>query len=104
MALRVRAVQAVEALTARRDGADNHPLPDSVFVIQSFAQRVDHADGLVPEHQSGAHLVLAFHDVHIGAADGGRGYPDNGLAGARHRLRADPRARFDPVRGRRRLS
>ena len=50
-ALRVRRVQAVEALPARRDGPDDHPLPDPELVVEPFAELVDDADRLVPEDQ-----------------------------------------------------
>ena len=86
-ALRVRRVQAVEALPARRDGADDHSLPDTELVIQSFAELVDDADGLVSEDQPLAHRVLPLDDVHVGAADGRRGNPDDGFTGLGSRFR-----------------
>ena len=86
-ALRVAAVQAVEALPAWRDRADHDPLADVVFGADPLAERVDDADRLVAEHQARSHGVLALDDVHVGPADRRRGDADDGLAGPGYRLR-----------------
>src|SRR5207237_1743047 len=84
--LRVHAVQAIEALAARRDGADDDTLPDRVVRLQSGAEFIDHADRLVAEDQARLDRVFATDDVHIRAADGRRRDADDGFAGARRRL------------------
>ena len=43
------AVQAVEALSARRDGADDDALTDVILGLEPLAERVDDADRLVSE-------------------------------------------------------
>ena len=51
-ALRMHAVQAIEALTTGRNRTDNHPLPHGVLVVETLAQLLDDADRLVPEDQA----------------------------------------------------
>ena len=95
-ALRVRAVQAVEALTARRNGADDHALADLILGLEPLTKRLDDPDGLVSEDQSRPHGVLAFDDVHVGAADRRRRDADHGLPSLRLGLR--PILEYQPVR------
>ena len=83
MALRVHAVQAVEALAARRDGADDDALADRVVLVEAAPELLDDADRLVAEDQPGLHRVLALDDVHVGAADGRGRDADDRLASLR---------------------
>ena len=53
-ALRVRAVQAVEALPAGRDRADDHALADGVVLLEAGAELLDDADRLVSEDRARA--------------------------------------------------
>src|SRR5204863_1919035 len=68
-ALRMRAVETVEALSAGRDGADDDALADRIERVESGAQFLDHTYRFMAEDQSRFHGVLATNDVHIGAAD-----------------------------------
>jgi hypothetical protein len=45
-------VQAVETLTAWRNGSDDHPLTDLVLAVKPAAEVLDHPDRLVPENQA----------------------------------------------------
>ena len=83
MALRVNAVQAIEALAARRDGADDDALADRVVLVQTAPELVDHADRFVAEYQSLFHRVLALDDVHVRPANGRGSDADNRLASLR---------------------
>ena len=85
--LRVRAVEAVEALAARRDGADDDALADVILRLEPLTELVDDADRLVTEHEPVAHRVLALDDVDVGAADRRGGDADDGLSGPWRRLR-----------------
>src|SRR5262249_27515567 len=90
-ALRARSIQAVEALPARRDGADDDPLADGVDVFESGPELFDDPHRLVTEDQPGLHGILAADDVHVRAADRGGRDPNPRCAGARPR----PRHLFD---------
>ena len=74
------AVQAIEALAARRDRADDDALADGVVGLEPGAELLDDADRLVAEDQPGPHRILAADDVHVGAADRRRRDPDDRLA------------------------
>ena len=76
-ALRMRAVQAIEALPARRDRADDDALADRVLAFQALAELLDDADRLVAEDQALADGVFALDDVDVGAADRRRRDPDD---------------------------
>ena len=80
-ALRVCAVQAVEALAARGDGADDDALADLVDSLEAGAELLDDADGLVSEDEAGLDRILAADDVDVGAANRGQRDPDDRLAG-----------------------
>ena len=86
VALRVRRVEAVETLPARRDGADDDALSDEVVVLQPVTERVDHPDRLVAEDETRLHRVFALDDVHVGAANGRGGDANHRLAGSRDRF------------------
>ena len=86
-ALRVDAVQAVEALAARRDRADDDALADRVELVEPWAELVDDADRLVTQDQARLDRILAADDVHVRAADRRGRDADDRLAGARRRLR-----------------
>src|SRR5262249_22677510 len=86
-ALRVRSVQAVEALPARGDGPDNHAVADRVQLLEPRAELGDDADGLVAQNQPGPHRVLASDDVDVRAADGRGRDAYEGLARAWVRTR-----------------
>src|SRR5690349_13688781 len=81
------AIEAVETLAAGRDRADDHPLANHVAVLETRPKLVDHTDGLVAQNEARFHRILSTHDVHIGAANGGRGDPNHGFARARMRTR-----------------
>ena len=70
--LGVRRVQAIEALAARRDRSDDHPLADRELILEPRTERVDHAHRFVSGDEARANRILALYDVNIGAADGGR--------------------------------
>src|SRR4029079_20021 len=86
VALRVRRIQAVETLSARRDGANHHALADGIFVLEPVTQRVDDPDGLVAEDETRLHRVLSLDDMHVGAADGCSGNANHGLASSWNRF------------------
>src|SRR5688572_8880567 len=85
-ALRVRAVQAIKALAAWRDRADDDTLSDSVMCVQTRTKLLDDADRLVAEHEPWFHGILAAHDVYVRATDCRRSDLDDCLASTRHRL------------------
>ena len=85
-ALRVRAVEAVETLPARRDGADDDPLTDAILAVEPGPERINHADGLVAEDEPRPHRILAADDMHVRATDRRRRNPDDRLSGARNGL------------------
>ena len=85
-ALGVRRIEAIEALAARRDRADDDPLSDLVFVVQALAELVEDADRIVAENGP-ADRVLALDDVHVGPADGRGDEPDDCFAGPGPRFR-----------------
>src|SRR5687767_4362213 len=85
-ALRVRAVQAVEALATGCDRADDDALSDPVMRVETLAQLLNRADGFVAEHEPGFYGIFAAHNVHVGAANRGGGDLDDRLARPRHRL------------------
>ena len=79
-ALRVGAVQAVEALAARRNRADDDPLADLVLSFEPGAELLDDADRLVAEDESRPDRILAADDVDVRSADGRRGDANHRLA------------------------
>ena len=85
-ALRASVIQAIEALTARRDSADDDAVPDGEFILEAFAERLDDANRFVAEDQTRPDRVFAFHDVHVRAADRRDGDADDRFARTRLRL------------------
>src|SRR6185295_3421261 len=81
------AAQAIEALAARGDRADNDTLSDSVEVFKAWPELVDHADWLVPEDQARLHRILATNDVDVGSTNRRRRDTNHRFAGARRWLR-----------------
>src|SRR5689334_11380554 len=80
------AVQAIEALAARGDRADNDTLSDGVEVFKAWPELVDDADWLVPEDQARLHGILATNDVDVSATNRRRRDTNHCFAGARRRL------------------
>jgi hypothetical protein len=78
-ALGVMAGQAGAALTAGGNGPDDDALPD-VVAGHSRPEFRDDTHGLMSDGESGCHRVLAFEDVHVGAADGRGGYAHERIA------------------------
>src|SRR3954468_5411488 len=81
------AVEAIEALAARRDRPDDDALADRVFVAEPAAEFLDDADRLVAEHEARLDRVLAANDVHVGPADRRGRDANHGLSPSRRRLR-----------------
>jgi len=82
-ALRVHAVQAIEALAARGDRADDNALPRRVGRLESRAEFFDDPDRLMSEHEAGLDRILPAHNVHVGATDGRGRDANDRLPGAR---------------------
>ncbi len=80
-ALRWIAAQAVVALSAGRDGADENAVADLVAGYAD-AEFVNHADRFVSNDEAGADRIFSADDMQVCAADGGEGYADDGFAGA----------------------
>src|SRR5882724_8620024 len=74
--------QAGATLAAGRDRPDQNAIADFVSRY-AFAQLVDHADRLMPDHETRLHRIFAPQDVQIRAADGREGDANNCLAHAR---------------------
>ena len=85
-ALRASVIQAIEALAAWSDRADDDAVPDCVLVLEAFAERLDDADRFVAEDQTRSHRVFAFDDVDVGAADRRDGDADHCFARTRLRF------------------
>ena len=62
-------IQAVEALAARSDGANDDALPDAVKLFESRSELLDDADWLMAQNKPGLDRVFTANDVHIRAAD-----------------------------------
>jgi hypothetical protein len=72
--------EARPALSTRRDGADQDTVADFV-AGDTNPQLLNHADGLMSDHESGLHRILAADDVQVGAADRRRRDLDQRFAG-----------------------
>jgi len=86
-ALGLMATEAAMALATGRDGASDHALPDLV-AGNRISELLDHADRLVSNGEAAGDPILAFENVNVGAADGGRGHSHERIArpDARDRL------------------
>ena len=82
----MRAVEAVEALAARSDRADDDPLANHVVLFEAFTELLDDADRLMTKDESRADGVLTSNDMHVRAADRRRADANHGLPGLRPRL------------------
>jgi hypothetical protein len=80
----VRAVEAVEALAAGGNCADDDALAYGVVLLQTVAKFLDDPHWLMAENQSRSYRVFTANDVHVSSADRRRADPNDGLA----RLRA----------------
>ena len=76
--LRMEAAQRGMAVSAGADGARDHALALDV-ALDGGSQLFDHADRLVPDRQPACDGIFALQDMDIGAADGGRRDPDQGI-------------------------
>src|SRR5262249_53260312 len=85
-ALRVHAVQAVKALSAWRDRANDHTLSHAVVRLEPGTELFDDANRLVTQDQTRLHRVLAADDVYVGPADRRGRDPDDGFSRTRRRL------------------
>ena len=65
----MRSVEAIEALPARRDRADDDALTDAILAVEPGPDRVNHADRFVAEDEAGPHGILAADDMHVRATD-----------------------------------
>ena len=79
----MRAVEAVEALAARGDRADDDPLANRVVLLEAFAELLDDADRLMTEDESRANGYSPLNDMHVRAADRRRADANHGLTGLR---------------------
>lgn len=84
----MHAVQTVEALTARRNRANNHALADRVQLLEARSEFINDPNGLMPQEETRLDGIFTANDVHVRSADRRRRRdPDHGLAGTRRRLR-----------------
>jgi hypothetical protein len=86
-ALRVHAVQTVEALAARRNGAHDDSLAGRIRFLESGTELLDDANGLVAQDEPRRDRILASHDVDVGSANRRGGDANHCLA----RSRSGPR-------------
>lgn len=80
------AAQEGVALPARGNGANHHVLAYRIAVNAGADFGVD-ADRLMADRAAGVNRILAFQDMDIGAANGGRGDFHDHAAGAGNRYR-----------------
>src|SRR4051812_22091751 len=81
------AVEAIEALAARRDRADDDALPDRILVVEAAPERLDDADRFVAKHEARQHGILTADDMYIPPADRRRRAPNHRLTPPRRWLR-----------------
>src|SRR5262249_50118345 len=81
LALRMDAVQAIETLAARCDGAGDDPLPDVIEVLEPCAELLNDTDRFVPDDEARPYGVLAAHDMDISATNRRRRDAEHGFAG-----------------------
>jgi hypothetical protein len=74
----MEAAQRGVAVSARADGAGDHALALDI-TLDGGPQFFDHADGFVPDRKPARDGIFALQDMDIGAADGGRRDPDQGI-------------------------
>ncbi|MNV71533.1 hypothetical protein D3C71_1645570 [compost metagenome] len=79
--LRGRPILRRIAVEIRADGAGNHALAFGVAPDRA-AQLDDHAHGLVAYRQALGDRILALENMHVGAADRGRGDLDQRIVGS----------------------